>query len=54
MKQTLPYKILFDSCTEEERYCLEERATIHEFDGKLSREEAELCAVNEFYEKVKL
>lgn len=48
------YKILFDSLTEDDRYLLEERAAIHESDGKLSRAEAELRAMKEFYDEVKL
>jgi len=38
-----------DTLPEDERYVLEERAAIHEFEGKLDRNAAELVAFSEFW-----
>ena len=44
----LGYSMLLSTLTEDERYLLEERAAIHEFDGKASREDAERMALEEW------
>lgn len=45
----MTFKELVASVREDQRYELEERAAIHEFDGGLNRVEAEIRTVNEYH-----
>ena len=45
----IAFKELYDSVDSDFRYILDERAAIHEFDGKLSRQAAEERAVIELF-----
>ncbi len=47
----MTFKQLWENGDEEARYLLDERAGLHEFDGELSRIEAEIRTVKEFKEE---
>lgn len=46
------YSDLVRTVFADDRYALEERAAIHEYEGELTRAEAEARAVKEYYEKL--
>jgi len=47
----MTFTSLYSTSDKELRYLLDERAAIHEFDGRLTREEAERRTVGEYLAK---